>query len=132
MKDSILFAALMLMSVVSSSAMAEWVKVQGNENVTAYADPSTVRNRLGIAKVTSLFDFRQKNVRSDESEFFSTIRETEFNCKGNLQRMAGFSIYTGSMGRGKLLASGSEPQDWKPVSKFSIAIAMKNFACNRD
>ncbi len=132
MKKIILTGALMLMVVVSGSAMAEWIRVHGNEKVTVYADPSTLRKRLYIVKIATLFDFKAENALSDGNQYLSTMRVTEFNCRENQQRMVGYSIYAGKMGRGKLLESGSDPQEWKSVSKTTIAMDMKDFACDRD
>ena len=131
MKKIMLVNAVLLMTAVSSSAMAEWVRVHTNDKVTLYADPTTIRKKLYIVKIWSLFDYKANNVLSDGNQYLSSMRETEFNCRDNLQRMIGYSIYSGKMGKGKLLDSGSEPQDWKPVSKANIALEMKNFACER-
>lgn len=129
----IIFAVLVLLTtVMSNSAMAEWVRVHGNDKVTVYADPSTMRNRLYIARIMTLFDFRSENVMSDGNQYMSVIRETEFNCRENLQRMISYSIYSGKMGKGRVLDNGSEAQDWKPVSRASIALDMKNYACERN
>ena len=132
MKKIILAMLVLLMTLASSSAMAEWVRVHGNDKVTVYADPSTMRNRLYIARIMTLFDFRAENVLRDGNQYMSVIRETEFNCRENLQRMISYSIYSGKMGRGRMLDSGNEAQDWKPVSRANIALDMKSFACEKN
>lgn len=121
-----------LLAVASTGARAEWVRVHSNDKLIAYADTSTVRKKLNIAKIWSLFDFKTEGVLSDGSLYLSIMRETEFNCRENLQRMMSFTIHSGKMGKGKVLESGSDPQDWKPVSKESIAVNMKEFACGRN
>jgi hypothetical protein len=129
----IIFAAVVLwVTAASNSAMAEWVRVNGNDKLNAYADPSSVRKKGNITKITSLFDFRAENSLSDGSVYLSIIRETEFNCKQNQQRMVAYSIHAAKMGKGKVLESGSEPQDWKRSSREAIALSMKNFACSRN
>lgn len=125
-------AALMaLMTSVSMSALAEWFRVGGNDKMTAYADTTSLRQKGNVVKVTSLFDFKLEIMLEDGTSYHSVIRETEFNCKEHVQHMVGYSLYTGNMGKGRVLDKGGEPQDWKPVSSSGIANAMYKFACSR-
>lgn len=132
MKKTMLACVLVILAVASTGARAEWVRIQSNDKLTAYADSSAIRKKLYIVKVLSLFDFKSEGTLADGSPYLSIIRETEFNCRENLQRMVSFSIQSGKMGKGKVLESGSDPQDWKPVSKESIAAAMREFACGNN
>ena len=130
MKNLYLSAVMVFSSVVSSDACAEWVRIYGNEKMTAYADPSSIRSKGNIVRISSLFDFKTEAVLNDGNIYLSTVRETEFNCRENLQRMVGYSIYSGKMGKGKMLDSGSDAQEWKPVSKIKVAIDIKEYACD--
>ena len=130
MKRTLLACLVVLLAAASSNAMAGWVRVNGNDKVVAYADPSTIRKKGNITKIGSLFDFKAENLYSEGNSYASIMRETEFNCKENLQRMISYSIYAGKMGKGKMVDSGAPPQDWKPVSKGSIATDMKTYACD--
>jgi hypothetical protein len=49
---------LMLLAVMSSGAMAEWVKVGSNETDTLYIDPSTIRWADNTAKMWAMNDFK--------------------------------------------------------------------------
>lgn len=131
MKKTILAGLMVFLVVVSTSATADWVRVHGNEKLIAFADSSSIRKKGNILKVLSLFDFKAENTLSDGSTYMSIIRETEFNCKENLQRMVSFSIHSGKMGKGEVMESGSDPQDWKPVSKEGIAVDMMEFTCGK-
>lgn len=122
----------MVLAIASTAARAEWVRVHSNDKLTAYADTSSMRKKLNIVKIWSLFDFRTEGVLSDGSTYQSIMRETEFNCRENQQRMISFTIHSGKMGKGKVLENGSDPQDWKPVSKENIAVNMKEFACGHN
>jgi len=46
---------IILLTVVSSSAMAEWVKVSEDKLVTAYADPTTIRKLGDKVKMWALW-----------------------------------------------------------------------------
>ena len=129
MKKTMMAGLMVLLAVLSSSAAAEWVRVHNNEKLVAFADSSSIRKKGNILKVLSLFDFKTENLLSDGEPYNSIIRETEFNCKENLQRMISFSIHSGRMGKGKVLEIGNDPQDWKPVSRENIAVDMKDYTC---
>lgn len=132
MKKIYMAALMSLMTMASMSALAEWFRVSGNEKVSAYADTTSLRQKGNIVRMTSLFDFKVENLLEDGTSYQSVIRETEFNCRDHVQHMVGFSLYTGNMGKGRLLDKGADPQDWKPVSPSGIANAMYRFACSRE
>ena len=122
----------MFYGAISGSVMADWDKVYSNDKLIVFADPSSIRRKGNIVKVSTLFDFKAENTYSDGSLYMSIMRETEFNCKDNLQRMVSYSIHSGKMGKGRLVDSGTSPQDWKQVSKANIALDMKTFACDSE
>lgn len=128
----IILSTLLLLAGTSSSALADWVRVSGNDKVVVFADATTMRKKGNIVKISSLFDFKTESVYNDGNSYMSIVRETEFNCKDNLQRMISYAIYAGKMGKGNVVDSGTNLQDWKPVSKAGIAISMKKFACESE
>ena len=130
----IIFVAVLMASLTmaSMSALAEWFRASGNDRVTAYADSTSLRQKGNIVRMTSLFDFKVENLLEDGTSYQSVVRETEFNCKDHVQHMVGFSLYSGNMGKGRVLDKGGDPQDWKPVSPSGIASSMYKFACSRE
>lgn len=129
---NVMLASLVLLSGVSTSVCADWVKIYSNDKMTAYGDPTTLRVRGNISKISSMFDFKTEAALADGNTYNSVVRDTEFNCRENLQRMMGYSIFSGKMAKGKVLDIGADAQDWKPVSKLKVAIDMKDYACNSD
>ncbi len=116
--------------IVSGNAMADWVRVHSNDNLTVYADPSTIRSKLNIVRLSTMFDFKAENyLKSDGTPYFSIMRETEYNCRENLQRMISYAIYSGRMGKGKMLVGSTESQDWQSVSRARLAQDVKKYAC---
>lgn len=132
MKSLKLLLVFLLLSGMSSVALAEWVRIYGNDQLNAYADASSIRKRGNITKVVSLFDFREVRVLKDGTPYHSIIREAEFNCKQNQQRMVSFAIYSAKMAKGKIVESGEETQDWKTVSREQIARDMKKYVCSKE
>jgi len=69
----------LLMLVLSSGATAAWVAVSGNEKMTGYADPATMRKSGNTVKMWELHD--QKNPGTLGSKSYQSIRtQTEFDC----------------------------------------------------
>lgn len=133
MKRFLLASSLLSLFVLSGSAWADWVKVYGNDKMTAYADNATLRKKGNTTRIYSLFDFKNENALPKEAGVYqSIVRETEFNCKQNQQRMLSFTIFAGKMGKGKVVETGEDAQDWKTVSREQVAKEMKKFACNTD
>ena len=129
----IILTSLMLLAVgMNVGVAAEWVRVAGNDKVSAYADAANIRKKGILVKIWSLFDYKVDNVLSDGTHYASVMREAEFNCKDHVQHMLSYSIHSGSMGKGRVLDKGGEPQDWKPVSQGAIAMSMFDFACNKE
>lgn len=48
---------MLLLAVVSSSAEAGWIAVGDGENMTTYADPTTIRKTGDRVKMWALLDF---------------------------------------------------------------------------
>jgi hypothetical protein len=132
MKRLKLLAVFLMLSGMSSAALAEWVRIYGNDQLNAYADAASIRKKGNITKVIALFDFRDERVLKDGMPYQSIVRETEFNCKQNQQRMVSFAIYSAKMAKGKIVESGDEAQDWKTVSREQVARDMKKYVCSRD
>jgi hypothetical protein len=132
MKKIILASALLFLSLSSSNVWAEWVRIYGNDKMDAYADSGTIRKKGNITRVYTLFDFRNENVLKEGGAYQSIVRETEFNCKQNQQRMLSFTIFSGKMGKGRIVETGEETQDWKTVSREQVAKDMKQFACRAE
>lgn len=132
MNRTVLATLCLVFSVIGNDATADWEKVYNSDKLVAFADPATMRRKGNIVKIWSLFDFKAENTYSDGSIYMSVMRETEFNCKDNLQRMVSYSVHSGKMGKGRLVDSGASPQDWKTVSRANIALNMKTFACENE
>jgi hypothetical protein len=48
---------ILLLAVVSNSAVAEWVQVGGNETAITYADPATIRKAGNVVTMWRLLDY---------------------------------------------------------------------------
>lgn len=122
-----------MLSFMSTIAMAEWTAVDWSHEdggLTLYVDYSTIRKvGEGKVKMFSLADFEV--VEKDEIDLFSSRTSNEFDCKEKQIKQLFYSLYSGSMGNGKMEHSNSEELEWKPVRSESMEEAMWKVACGK-
>jgi hypothetical protein len=115
---------MILLAVVSSSVMAEWVEVGNNKYElidgyvvhTAYADPASIREVGNITKIRIFIDkrwvkkinYKQKKLAKPQAEFVGW--QIEFECKQKQSRWH---------------------DEWTPVSPDSIDDKLLKFACGK-
>ena len=119
---------MILLAVVSNSAMAEWVSVANNENTTIYVDPATIQRSGNMAKMWILTDF--KTADKDMGEAYLSMKDqNEYDCKEVKVRRRASSQHSKNMGGGKVVYSDSYTTRWKPVPPDSGIEIMWKFAC---
>ena len=106
---------MMLLAVMSSSAMAEWV-LYGFSNgskkgiiITVYADPATLIKSGNTVKMWSIFDYNKAQKDPNSPSFMSVKRQEEYDCKEEQERLLFFSWHSENMGRGDVVYSKISP-----------------------
>jgi len=120
---------IMLLAVVSSSAMAEWVKVDEDKLVTAYADPTTIRKSGNKVKMWALWDY--STAQEGKSKPYMSVRiQNEYNCKEETSRQIYATTFSGNMAGGHTInRQGGRP--WLPVSQGNTTELLWKFACGK-
>jgi hypothetical protein len=124
------FLFMLLLSVVSSTASAEWMDVGGNDYSTVFADPSSIRKVDNYEEMLSLYDTDIAEVVGDIS-FMSSESLDEYDCKKKQSRTVAFYWYSGSMGEGKLLYGNTDAGKWSLDLPRSINEALWKIACGK-
>jgi len=123
---------ILMLTVVSSGAMAEWVEVGGNDNVTSYADPTTIRKSGNKVKMWILLDFNSTQESATAGhKYLSSKSQYEFDCKEEQRKLFYFSWHSENMGGGDTVYIGVEPQKNWPIPPDSIAETIWKFACGK-
>jgi len=138
---------MLLLSMVSSSAMAEWVKAtvihsqQSPEIQTAYVDPDTIQKNGNLVSMSVLVDHQSglsKEVGGKINEFFSSSKgnikkswkvQDEFDCGKKQLRMLSYVAYSEHMGKGEIIPSPYVTSVWESIVPESIGEALWNYAC---
>jgi hypothetical protein len=113
---------MLLLTVVCSDAMAEWLKVVSADRMTCYVDPSTRIKAGEKVKMWYLFD----SVTS-----MSTKTHGEFDCKNKQLRDLYLSYYSGNMATGKETVVLKSPYPWYSMEPGGTMEIVWKFACGK-
>ena len=119
---------MMLLTVVSHSAMAEWIAVGSNKSTTIFVDTATIQRTGNMATMWHLTDFKTPQKDMGE-EYLSTKDQNEYDCKATKMRRRASSQHSANMGKGKVVYSDSFATRWKPVTPDSGVEILWKFAC---
>jgi hypothetical protein len=122
---------MMLLAVVSSNAMAEWISIGEGERRVSYIDLNTISKSGNLVKVWVMFDL--KEAKSAEGiKFLSSANQIEVDCKEELIHMLAMTAYSKNMAQGIALKSIYDVHDeWHPVPPNSGESNIWKIACGR-
>jgi hypothetical protein len=121
---------MLLLSVVSSSAMAEWTKIYDGENSTQYIDYSTVRNAGDIVKFSQLTDLKRGGQIDNGKPTLSIKSQNEIDCKKE-KKHDPYAIWS-TMGRGEGEVVDTSPLDvWVPISPGTLYWSLLESLCGK-
>jgi len=119
---------MILLAVVSNSAMADWANVARNENTAIYVDQDSVEKTGDMAKMWHLTDYN--NSHKDMGEAYLSMKDqNEYDCKEMKFRRRASSQHSKNMGGGKVVYSDTFITKWKPVQPDSGTEILWKFAC---
>lgn len=119
---------VVLLTIVSTNALAEWVRVGTSGQVVAYIDPSATRREGQIVKLWELSDFPTPQAIMTQ-RYLSMKSQSEYDCIRAVTRTVYVSIFAGNMASGEVVGVNPNPSQWVPVSPGSLGKAMWSLAC---
>ncbi|MCG6934219.1 MAG: hypothetical protein LJE57_11325 [Gallionella sp.] len=148
-KSMLKIILVLLLSLASTSAIAEWLKVSAihsqdsPEIQIAYTDPATIHKDGNLVTMMVLVDHQSglsKEAERRLDSLFSGFKkdiikswkvQDEFDCKADRLRMLSYTAYTEHMGNGEIVPSNVVTGEWEPVLPGSIGEALWKFACGK-
>ena len=129
--NKLLIAALL--TVFSTSVMAEWTRVGGNDNVTIYADLATIRKSGDRVKMWALHDFKVVQIfKGNGARFLSMTTQEEYDCKEDTSKLLTANAYLKNMVAGEVVyASGAAHGEPVPVAPGSMGDDKFKVACGK-
>jgi len=121
---------MMLLAVVSTSAVAEWVHIVDNKatGTSYYINSDIIRKSSNKVKVWELIDLK-KAVNSSEKKYISAKLHTEYDCKEEQTRILYSVLYAGNMGAGEIIRSYYTSEKWSPIVPDSVGTPLLKYAC---
>jgi hypothetical protein len=117
---------MMLLAVVTNSAMAKWAEVGATALFTAYVDSATIQKAGNRVKMWDLFDFNITQTLMDK-QFHSIKSQREFDCKETTMRLIYTTSHTLRMGAGNIVYTSNSVRDWAPVPPESIKETLNKY-----
>jgi len=121
---------IMLLAVVSSSAMAEWTAANETKEFIQYVDLATIRKSGNKVKMWGLNDYKSVQEFAGD-KFLSSKIQWEYECKEEQLRQLFFQPFSGYGGRGQPITWHNKPREWEPVMPGSIDEKLWKFACGK-
>jgi len=117
---------------VSTAASAEWTQVEESDDkggFIVYADLKSVFKAKNQARMWSLIDYKREQEETGV-HFLSKKVRRKYDCQARHVKTLAFKLFSWNMGRGELVRSYNQPQEWKKIEPDSAIEAEWEAACN--
>ncbi len=117
--------------ICTGNAFAEWQEIGKTDAFTLYADTATLQKQDDKAQIISLLDFKKpgQNPKTKESAN-SIIGLNEFDCSAIKYRPIEFKVFSGNMGKGKVVEEQKTPDSqFETIENGSWPAGVYNVAC---
>jgi hypothetical protein len=123
--------SIMLLAIVSSSALADWIAVSSSKTNTLYVDPSTARGTDSRTRMWALNDYKTIQRLDNREPFKSEKAEYEYDCKDEQSRLLYFTAHAGNMAEGEVVDFNVVPGEWVHASPKSELAWLWKIACGK-
>jgi hypothetical protein len=122
------FFLIMLLALINSSVMAEWVEVGKSEDFNVYVDPATIRKSGNKVRIWSLHDYKTAH---GSIPYMSSTLEREHDCIKNQAQQLFLAFYSKNMGRGTTIWKDTELRNWRQVTSDTVKETVWKYACGK-
>ncbi|MBU3615604.1 surface-adhesin E family protein [Polynucleobacter sp. JS-Polo-80-F4] len=129
-KTSILLLSTALLC--SGNVLAEWQEVGKTDLFTLYVDPATIQTQGNLSQIMSMLDFKKpaQNPKTKENAS-SIIGLNEYECSAVKYRPIEFKVFSGNMGKGKVVEEQKTPSSsFENIENGSWPAGVYNVACS--
>lgn len=122
---------MILLTVVSGSAVAGWVIVASSDHENVYANPATIRKVGNRVNMWTMRDYKTPEVTENGKRSMSSKTRNEYDCKEERSRILALYMYTENMGRGEVVYLLNFTDEWVAIPPDSLMESMWEFACKK-
>ena len=119
---------LMLLTILSDGAYADWKKITSNKFSTYYIDVN--RTRRMSKNVVRTWILADNKFLSGGKDYLSDIRLIELDCYQQAVRELASTDYSGAMGTGSRIRSSNFITNWDFAPPNSSMEDMLSFGCS--
>jgi hypothetical protein len=124
------YILMLLLAVVSNSAIAEWIWISRTGKDNTYIDPATIRKDGNRVKMWSMWSLL--NAQIAKGNPYKSIKEqSEYDCKEDQSRVLYLTFHSENMGVGNVVYTISKPNKWEPVVPGSAVEVQWKIACGK-
>ena len=120
-----------LLIVTSTSAMAEWTRINAGDNADDYVNYSSIRKTGNKVKMWTLRDWKTIHIIDGQKPYLSEANQFEYDCDAETYIILAWSNFSGSMGKGDVTESASFRSYVDPIYPDSIAERKWKIACGK-
>jgi len=122
-----------LLVITCGDAMADWVKIGANGNITTYVAPPLTDKTEDIVKMWGLVDLKEAKKEEAGKSFLSAKALQEYDCQKMQVRKITLSFFSENMGSGEVVHTYMDAEKWKwtPVSTGTLIESMWKMACGK-
>jgi Surface-adhesin protein E/SPOR domain len=117
-----------LLTTLSTSTWASWVKYGESDHATYYYDPATIEKNGNLTRVWQFQDF--KKPASDGSRSIRFL--SEFDCAGSRYRILQWSTHSEETLRGDTIAKGGKVKNWIDIAPQTSFAAVREDLCRAE
>lgn len=123
--------ALMLsLSLICSSATAEWAKIHEYTKSIVYVNLATIQRDDNLAKMWAMSDYKSTQYHSLHKPYLSTKSQAEYDCNERTRRLVSTTHYSGKKSNGDVVYSNAYfDMPWLPIVLGSLEDHEWEIAC---
>ena len=115
----------------SAPALAEWTRVDVNEDLDAYVDRATVHKQENMVNIGVMVDYKTAQQWTDYLLYWSLITQKQFDCDARKVHTLDSLLYSERMGRGSNVYTVPGGASWRPVPAEGVDATFWKAACKQ-
>ena len=111
--------------------MAEWTMISWDDEITNYADKTSISRNGNKARIWTMNDFKSTQNTADHT-FLSMVKYHEYDCKSKMVNLLHLNAYSKNMGEGIVVVNIKyDDKDWQYIAPNTISEASWKTACGK-
>jgi len=122
---------ILLLVVVSQSAMAEFIEFKKLDVATIYIDKSSINKKGNTAKMWIMIDYKEPQSDKVGKSVLSDKVQYQFDCKEKRFQIIASSAHAGHKGTGETVSVNPDPPVLTPVAPGTLDESFWEMTCTK-